>query len=105
MEYSIVSGFAVMHAHPWAGTFSPPLLFRESLLLELSIFIDESGDFGAYESHAPVYLITLVLHDQSNDISVPIEHLRRKVMERGLPEDHAIHTGPHYLKPTERKRL
>ena len=63
-------------------------------MLELSIFVDESGDFGVYEPHAPVYLITLVLHDQSKDISVPIEHLRRKVVERGLPADHAIHTGP-----------
>ena len=59
-----------MHAHPRAGTISPPLFCSgESPLLELGIFIDESGDFGVYESHAPVYLITLVLHDQSRDIS------------------------------------
>ena len=33
---------------------------------ELSIFVDESGDFGAYEPHAPFYLFTLVFHDQNN---------------------------------------
>ncbi len=32
---------------------------------ELSVFIDESGDFGPYEHHAPYYIITLVFHDQS----------------------------------------
>lgn len=31
---------------------------------ELSVFIDESGDFGFYEHHAPYYIITLVFHDQ-----------------------------------------
>ena len=31
---------------------------------ELSVFIDESGDFGSYEHHAPYYIITLVFHDQ-----------------------------------------
>lgn len=30
---------------------------------DLSVFIDESDDFGAYEKHAPYYLITLVFHD------------------------------------------
>lgn len=36
---------------------------------ELSVFIDESGDFGSYEHHAPYYIITLVFHNQSSDIS------------------------------------
>jgi hypothetical protein len=27
---------------------------------ELSVFIDESGDFGPYERHAPYYIITLL---------------------------------------------
>ena len=35
----------------------------------LSIFIDESGDFGKFEKHCPFYLVTMVLHDQSYDIS------------------------------------
>ena len=36
---------------------------------ELSIFVDESGDFGEYDYHAPFYIISMVLHDQSVDIS------------------------------------
>ena len=36
---------------------------------ELSVFVDESGDFGEYEKHAPYYIITMILHDQSGDIS------------------------------------
>ncbi|MCR4612104.1 MAG: DUF3800 domain-containing protein [Lachnospiraceae bacterium] len=31
---------------------------------ELSIFIDESGDFGEYATHSPFYIITMVFHDQ-----------------------------------------
>ncbi|MBQ9007082.1 MAG: DUF3800 domain-containing protein, partial [Atopobiaceae bacterium] len=61
---------------------------------ELSIFIDESGDFGPYEPHAPYYFITLVFHDQSNDISERIEHLKRRVVEAGFSYGHAIHCAP-----------
>lgn len=39
----------------------------------LSVFIDESGDFGSYDYHAPYYLVTMVLHDQSIDISANID--------------------------------
>lgn len=37
-------------------------------LEELSIFIDESGDFGEYDYHSPYYIITMVFHDQQEDI-------------------------------------
>lgn len=30
---------------------------------ELSIFIDESGDFGKYDYQSPFYILTLVFHD------------------------------------------
>ena len=46
---------------------------------ELSIFVDESGDFDINSKHSPYYLITLVFHDQSksinHDINVLEEHL------------------------------
>ncbi len=63
-------------------------------MLGLRLFIDEVGDFGAYKSHVPVFHITFVLHDLSKSLVGPIEHLQRNVVERGLPMDHAIHTGP-----------
>lgn len=64
------------------------------LLKELSIFIDESGDFGSYDYHSPFYIIAMVFHNQSSDISSPIAKLRRDLSERGLKPDHCIHTGP-----------
>ena len=33
---------------------------------ELSVFVDESGDFGEYDYHSPYYIITLVFHNQDN---------------------------------------
>ncbi len=47
---------------------------------DLSIFVDESGDFGAYESHCPKYLVTLVFHDQDKDISEHIKLLRERLI-------------------------
>jgi len=52
-----------MHAHPWAGTFPATFIFR-------------SPDIARAEH----------LHRR-------VEHLQRKVVERGLPLEHAIHTG------------
>ena len=59
----------------------------------LSIFIDESGDFGPYEHHTPYYLVAMVLHDQSVSIESNIQELSQHVHNLGYP-DHAIHTGP-----------
>ena len=59
----------------------------------LSIFIDESGDFGAYEPHAPYYLVTMVLHDQNDDISESIYKLDAHLQNLNY-NAHAIHTGP-----------
>lgn len=59
----------------------------------LSVFIDESGDFGAYDHHAPLYLVAMVLHDQSVDISSDIAGMEERMRNLGY-EHHAIHTGP-----------
>lgn len=42
---------------------------------ELSIFVDESGDFGEYAQHSPYYIVSMILHDQENDISANIARL------------------------------
>lgn len=60
---------------------------------ELSIFIDESGDFGPYDYHSPYYIITMVFHDQSVDISTPLIKLNKDLTSRGFP-NHCVHTGP-----------
>ena len=59
----------------------------------LSVFIDESGDFGKYDSKSPFYYVSMVLHDQSIDISSEIENLEKRVASYGFP-NHAIHVGP-----------
>ena len=60
---------------------------------ELSIFIDESGDFGEYSYHSPYYIISMVFHEQSIDISKPLISLSDQLRAIGYPE-HCIHTGP-----------
>lgn len=52
---------------------------------KLSIFVDESGDFGLYTHHSPYYIVTLVFHDQSVDISKNIACLNDRVNQSGLP--------------------
>ena len=60
----------------------------------LSVFVDESGDFGAYEEHSPFYIFTLVFHNQEQSILSQIEHIERHIQELGLPEGHCFHAGP-----------
>lgn len=60
---------------------------------ELSIFIDESGDFGEYNHHSPYYIISIVMHKQSNDISNLINELDNKLIQIGY-EKKWVHIGP-----------
>ncbi|MCL2121765.1 MAG: DUF3800 domain-containing protein [Clostridiales bacterium] len=79
---------------------------------DLSVFCDESGDFGAYENHSPYYIVTLVFHDQSINIAKSISLLNTKIHDSGFP-DYTIHTGPlirredeyFYTSLIERKRI
>lgn len=59
----------------------------------LSVFIDESGDFGEYDKNCPYYIVSMVLHNQSIDISKEVEYLDSKINSLGFPM-HAIHIGP-----------
>ena len=60
---------------------------------ELSIFVDESGDFGDYAKHSPFYVVTMVFHDQGVDISKQIEILNENLKNKGYVNV-AIHTEP-----------
>lgn len=51
----------------------------------LSVFIDESWDFGFIKDASKYYLTTLVFHDQSIDISSNIEKINDKPV---------FHAGP-----------
>ena len=59
----------------------------------LSVFIDESGDFGPYEIHAPYYLVSMILHNQNTDINENIKFFDTHLLNLGY-QHHAIHTGP-----------
>ena len=60
---------------------------------ELSIFVDESGDFGEYDPRAPFYILSLVLHDQSIDIRNDLAILESEMRNIGWP-NHCVHAGP-----------
>lgn len=60
---------------------------------ELSVFIDESGDFGEYSPHSPYYIITMVFHNQDTSINEALDHLEQELSYLSLT-DHCIHTGP-----------
>lgn len=72
---------------------------------ELSIFIDESGDFGSYAPHSPFYLISMVFHDQSKDISEPIRILEDNLRQLGFSNNYYIHTGPVIRREGEYKNM
>ena len=71
---------------------------------ELSVFIDEVGDFGAFEPHSPFYIVALVFHDQSFDLSSYISGLRNNMSQRGLP-DYTVHAGPLIRREKEYKNF
>lgn len=78
----------------------------------LSIFIDESGDFGKFNSISPYYLVTMLFHNQSSNISKEIIDLDNSLTKRGYP-NHYLHTGPlirkeevyEFLSIDERKHI
>ena len=60
---------------------------------ELSIFIDESGDFGEVKERPAYYLVTFVFHDQDQNISEQVLKLESSVQSAGFDFEY-IHTGP-----------
>ena len=52
----------------------------------LSAFLDEAGQERKWEPGANWYLLTLVLHDQDDDITVPVDAYERYIRSKGLPD-------------------
>ena len=42
--------------------------YKRGTMKELSIFVDESGDFGEYNYQSPYYIISMVFHNQNINI-------------------------------------
>jgi len=60
---------------------------------ELSVFIDESGDFGPYDYQSPYFIVTLVFHDQTVDLSKDIESFNQKLSYINFTNV-PLHAGP-----------
>ena len=60
---------------------------------KLSIFIDESGDFGEIKERPAYYLVTFVFHDQNKNIDKQVLKLEESVKAAGFDVEY-IHTGP-----------
>jgi len=84
--------------------FSGWINHRQNMAKELSIFIDESGDFGEYAPHSPYYIIGLVAHEQGKDIFEPISYFGRCLKEMGFKDDF-VHIGPLIRREVSYKNL
>lgn len=79
---------------------------------ELSIFIDESGDFGQTVNQSPYYIVTLLFHDQGDDITENITRLKQWLLDASINDEY-IHTHPiirkedpyHNLSIDERRKI
>ena len=60
---------------------------------ELSVFIDESGDFGEITERPAYYLVTLLFHDQKNEIVSNVKKLEESTKNSGYDFEY-VHTGP-----------
>ena len=60
---------------------------------ELSVFIDESGDFGEVKEYPSYYLVTFVFHSQEHKIDEHVLKLEGSVKTAGFDVEY-IHTGP-----------
>ena len=60
---------------------------------ELSVFIDESGDFGEIKERPAYYLVTFVFHSQDNNIDQQVVKLEESVKNAGFDVEY-IHIGP-----------
>ena len=60
---------------------------------ELSIFVDESGDFGEASERTSYYLVSMVFHDQAKDISAALKKYDEAIKNTGTEVEY-LHTGP-----------
>ena len=78
----------------------------------LSVFVDESGDFGINDKASPYYVITMVFHDQNFNIADQVERLEKELSNLGFA-NHVVHCDPlimrraeyGYLSPKDRKAI
>ena len=61
----------------------------------LSVFVDESGRFLYPDDDSRFYIVGMVFHDQSMDISSAVRDFDRSIYSLGLdPDAFVFHAGP-----------
>lgn len=70
----------------------------------LSLFVDESGTFNVYAKHIPFYIVSIVFHNQENDISKEITNLNNSLKVYGI-SDNLVHTEPLIRNEDEYKKI
>jgi hypothetical protein len=76
-----------------AGNFPAVFLWEGSFMSVLSVFVDESGDFGDYDANSPYYIVALVFHNQKYAINEQISSLNVHLSKIEFRE-HRVHTAP-----------
>ena len=61
---------------------------------EISVFVDESGSFEPDSSSSRFYMVCMVFHDQSSDISDNVRKIDAALQNMGLEANHCVHAGP-----------
>ncbi len=59
---------------------------------ELSVFVDESGDWGEYDYHSPFYIITFVFHNQDSSIATDLLKIETELKNIGF-DGYCLHAG------------
>lgn len=90
-----LKGWSQDPGSPTSGKYPANFFIAEvNSTKELSIFADESEEFGKNEAHAPFYLFTLVFLDQAYPIDEQVHRLEDRLVEHSMPADHCFHVGP-----------
>jgi len=70
----------------------------------LSVFVDESGDFGRYQPQSPYYILTLLFHDQDVDIKESVNKLNAAVAPFNIMT-RTVHAGPLIRRESEYRNI
>lgn len=88
------------------------IVFGDTYMKELSVFVDESGDFGEYRNHSPYYIITMIFHEQEHSVESAVYKLDEEFRNMNIG-GHCVHMGPllrreedyKYMGIKERQRI
>lgn len=68
----------------------------------LSVFVDESGDFGSFDPKSPFYIFSLVFHNQNDDSNELFDWFRQEMINLKFKKPY-FHAGPILRKENEYK--